>query len=139
MAQLPILFIYFTLTVTKVEEEGFETAQVCVSSVPADVIRRSNEFEDFWCHRAGRGVKVSQSVTVCHIHFISHLSYFCKKSAFLNFFVPYCHIVSQCDTCHGCHTCDTRPICHTYMPHVHAIRSCHKYNCHVAYWSSNVS
>jgi hypothetical protein len=84
-------------------------------TVPSAVIRRSNEFEDFRCHE---GVKVSQGVAVCHIYIIPQFAYL-HFLHFVNFLLPECHIVSQCDTCHGCHICD---MCHTS----------HKYYCHVS-------
>jgi hypothetical protein len=47
--------------------------QVGASTVPSAVISKSNELNNFWCHK---NIKVSHIVTMCHIHLISQLAYF---------------------------------------------------------------
>jgi hypothetical protein len=81
--------------------------------VPLAVIIRSNEFEDFRCHKS---VKVSDSVTLCNIYIILQLAYLHFFCFFVNFLLLWCHIVTSC---HECHNCD---MCHT----------CLKYHCHVS-------
>jgi hypothetical protein len=47
--------------------------QVGAPTAPSAIIRESNEFEDFRCHR---GVIVSQNDSVCRIYLIFQLAYF---------------------------------------------------------------
>jgi hypothetical protein len=54
---------------------------------PSAVIRRSNEFKDFWCHK---GVKVSLSVTLCNIYIIPQLAYLHFFLFFVNFLRCLC-------------------------------------------------
>jgi hypothetical protein len=48
--------------------------------MPSAVIRGSTDFEDFWCHIL---VKVSYSIALCHIYFISQMAIL---GHFLHFF-----------------------------------------------------
>jgi hypothetical protein len=64
-------------------ETGLQEKQVGAPTVPWAVIRGSNKLEDFRCQIH---VKVSHSVTLCHVYFISQLAYFCIFCTFWNIF-----------------------------------------------------
>jgi hypothetical protein len=52
-------------------EKMLPEKQVGAPTVPLAVIKRFNEFVDFWCHK---GVQVSHGVTVYHIYSIPQLA-----------------------------------------------------------------